>query len=168
VYADALGGNGSSGYDWIVQAFKWARQYCPNAILIMNDYNTIEYANDNSHFIDIVNRIEKAGAPIDAISAQAHDAYKLSNSVVQGYLDSLAGTGLPIYISEYDIDLASDSDQQMVMQQQFPMFWNDSHVHGITLWGYVVGATWKTNTGLVTSAGVKRPALTWLMAFLGR
>jgi endo-1,4-beta-xylanase len=168
VYADALGGAGSSGYDWIVQAFRWAHQYCPNAILILNDYNNIEYANDNSHFIDIVNRLKQAGAPIDAIGAQAHDAYKLSNSTVQGFLDGLTATGLPVYISEYDIDLASDSDQQKIMQQQFPMFWNDEHVHGITLWGYVVGATWKTNTGLLTSTGMKRPALTWLMTYIGR
>ena len=54
-YMAALGGAGASGYDWIVQAFKWAHQYCPNAILILNDYNNIEYANDNSHTIDIVN-----------------------------------------------------------------------------------------------------------------
>jgi endo-1,4-beta-xylanase len=167
-YADALGGAGSSGYDWIVQAFRWAHQYCPNAILILNDYNTIEYANDNTHFIDIVTRIKQAGAPIDAIGAQAHDAYKLSNTVVQGFLDKLAGTGLPIYITEYDINLASDTDQQQVMQTQFPLFWNDAHIAGVTLWGYVVGATWKTDTGLVTSAGMQRPAMAWLMKFLGR
>jgi endo-1,4-beta-xylanase len=168
VYLDALGGAGKSGYDWIVQAFKWARQYCPNAILILNDYNNIEYGTDNGHFIDIVNSIKGAGAPIDAIGAQAHDAYKLPASTVQGFLDKLSATGLPVYITEFDIDLASDTDQQTVMQTQFPMFWKDEHVAGITLWGYVVGATWKQNTGLISSAGVKRPALTWLMDFLGR
>ncbi|MEO6601581.1 MAG: endo-1,4-beta-xylanase, partial [Polyangiaceae bacterium] len=36
VYTAALGGAGASGYDWIVQAFKWAHQYCPNSILILN------------------------------------------------------------------------------------------------------------------------------------
>ena len=86
-YTAALGGAGASGYDWIVQAFEWARQYCPNAILILNDYNTIEYGNDNNHFIDIVNRIKAAGAPIDAIGAQAHAAYNMPTSTVKMYLD---------------------------------------------------------------------------------
>jgi len=96
-YTAALGGAGASGYDWIVQAFKWARQYCPNAILILNDYNIIEYGNDNSHIIDIVNRIKGAGAPIDAIGAQAHAAYSMQTSTVQGFLDNLAtSTGLPV------------------------------------------------------------------------
>ena len=74
-YMNALGGAGSSGYDWIVQAFRWARQYCPNAVLILNDYNTIEYQGDNNHIIDIVNRIKTAGAPIDAVGVQAHAAF---------------------------------------------------------------------------------------------
>jgi endo-1,4-beta-xylanase len=168
-YTAALGGAGTSGYDWIVQSFKWARQYCPNAILILNDYNTIEYANDNNHFIDIVNRIKAAGAPIDATGAQAHAAHSLSTSTVQMYLDKLAtSTGLPVYISEYDIDEADDNKQRDVMQSQFTMFWNDDHVKGITVWGYVVGQTWLTNSGLMNSTGSMRPAMTWLMQFLNR
>jgi endo-1,4-beta-xylanase len=96
VYAEALGGAGSSGYDWIVQAFKWTRQYRPNATLILND---IEYGAD---------------------------------------------------------------------QTQFTMFWNHPEVPGITLWGYVSGATWKQNTGLMSPTGDERPALRWLREFLGR
>jgi endo-1,4-beta-xylanase len=168
VYLDALGGAGSSGYDWIVQAFKWAHQYCPNATLILNDYNDIEYAADNAHFIDIVRAIQAAGAPIDAVGAQAHDAYKLATSDVQGLLDKLAtSTSLPVYITEYDVDIADDNQQKDVMQSQLTMFWNDEHVNGITLWGYIVGKTWKPNTGLIRDDQA-RPAMTWLMDFLGR
>jgi endo-1,4-beta-xylanase len=47
-------------------------------------------------------------------------------------------------------------------------FWNDPNVLGITYWGYIVGRTWRTNTGLMTSDGIKRPALTWLLDFLHR
>lgn len=167
-YLEALGGAGASGYDWIVQSFKWARQYCPNAILIMNDYNNIEYGGDNSHFLEIVERIRSAGAPIDALGAQAHDAHKLSASVVQGFIEKLSATGLPIYITEYDIDVADDVQQRKVMEEQFPLFWNDEHIAGITLWGYVVGATWRPNTGLMTADGTERPALSWLREFLQR
>ena len=168
-YTAALGGAGASGYDWIVQSFKWARQYCPNAILILNDYNTIETAGDNSHFIDIVNRVKTAGAPIDATGAQAHGAYNLPTATVKMYIDKLASsTGLPVYISEYDINLADDAKQKDVMESQFTMFWNDENVHGVTIWGYVNGRTWLPNTGLMTSDGKERPALTWLKQFLKR
>lgn len=167
-YMNAIGGTGASGYDWIVQSFKWARQYCPNAILILNDFNTIEYSRDNDHFIDIVNRIRTAGAPIDAIGAQAHAAFSIPTNTVQGFLDKLADTGLPVYITEYDINLASDEQQRSVMQQQFTMFWNEPRVKGITLWGYVSGSTWLANSGLMSNTGQHRPALTWLMDFLER
>jgi endo-1,4-beta-xylanase len=167
-YAAALGGAGASGYDWIVQSFKWARQYCPNAILILNDYNTIEYGDQNANFIDIVHRIRDAGAPIDAIGAQAHAAYDMPTSTVKMYVDKLAATGLPVYISEYDINLSSDDQQRQVMEAQMTMFWEHEHVAGITLWGYVEGQTWLANTGLMTSGGEQRPAMTWLMDFLSR
>ncbi len=168
-YTAALGGAGASGYDWIVQAFTWAHQYCPNSILIMNDYNIIEYANDNSHFIDIVKSIQAAGAPIDAIGAQAHAAYNIPTDTVKGYIDDLtSSTGLPVYISEYDINVADDNQQETIMQSQFPMFWTDPNVHGVTLWGYIEGATWLPNTGLMTSTGQMRPAMTWLMGYLNR
>ena len=121
-YIDGMGGAGTSGYDWIVNAFKWARDACPNAILILNDYNTIEYGNDNTHFIDIVNKIKAAGAPIDAIGAQAHAAHSMQTSTVKGFIDKLAATGLPVYITEYDIDVADDNQQKMIMQEQMTMF----------------------------------------------
>jgi endo-1,4-beta-xylanase len=169
VYVAALGGAGSSGYDWIVQAFKWAHQYCPNAVLLLNDYNNIEYANDNAHTIDIVTRIKNAGAPIGGVGAQSHACASLSASTIQGYIDKIATqTGLPVYISEYDLNIADDNQQKNVMQSQFTMFWNDKNVKGITIWGYIVGATWVTNSGLMTSSGTMRPAMTWLMDFLGR
>jgi endo-1,4-beta-xylanase len=166
-YANLIGGSGSSGYDWIVNAFNWARSACPNAILIMNDYNTIEYQSDHDKFISIVKAIKSAGAPIDAVGAQGHAAYNFPASTVQGFIDDLASqTGLPVYITEYDINVADDTQQSQIMQSQFTMFWNDANVKGITLWGYIVGATWEQNTGLMTSSGTMRPAMTWLVNFL--
>jgi endo-1,4-beta-xylanase len=168
VYKDAIGGDGASGYDWIVNAFKWARAACPNAILVLNDYNTIEYAADNAHFIQIVNAIKKAGAPIDAIGAQAHGTYQIQTNSVKGFVDTLSATGLPVYISEFDIPIADDNQQKAVMQEQMTMFWNHRNIKGITLWGYIVGATWKANTGIQQPDGTMRPAMSWLMTFLGR
>lgn len=169
VYMEALGGAGASGYDWIVQSFKWARQYCPNAVLILNDYNNIEYAKDASNFIDIVKRIKAAGAPIDAVGAQSHDVHKGTADAAKKYIDALyAATGLPIYITEYDIDEGDDAKQAAVLKSQFTMFWDHSAVRGITLWGYVQGATWQANSGLMSDSGKQRPALTWLMEFLKR
>ncbi|WP_234022597.1 endo-1,4-beta-xylanase [Sorangium cellulosum] len=73
-----------------------------------------------------------------------------------------------VYITEYDIGLANDEEQRRVMESQFTMFWNHPEVKGITLWGYIVGSTWRANTGIQQPSGAMRPAMTWLMGFLGR
>jgi endo-1,4-beta-xylanase len=168
-YISGIGGTGASGYDWIVNAFKWARAACPNAILILNDFNTIELTADNNRIIDIANRVKAAGGPIDAVGAQGHGAYQIATSTVKGFIDKITQqTGLPVYITEYDINVADDTQQRNIMQDQFTMFWNDANVKGITLWGYIVGATWLPNTGLQQTNGTMRPAMAWLMTFLGR
>jgi len=168
-YMAALGGAGSSGYDWVVTIFKWSRQYCPNSILIVNDYNIIEQSSDNNNMIKLVTSAMKAGAPIDAIGAQAHGLTNASASTTQMYIDKLtSSTGLPVVISEFDLNIADDTQQKNQMQSLFTMFWNDTNVKGVTYWGYYVGETWETNSGLMTTGGTLRPAMTWLMQFLGR
>jgi len=168
-YLAALGGAGASGYDWVVTIFKWARQYCPSSILIVNDYNIIEYSGDNNNMIKLVTSAMKAGAPIDAIGAQSHGLSSASASTTQMYIDKLAtSTGLPILISEFDLNIADDNQQKNQMQSLFTMFWNDANVKGVTYWGYLQGQTWETNTWLMSTGGTERPAMSWLMQFLGR
>ncbi|WP_437774774.1 endo-1,4-beta-xylanase [Sorangium sp. So ce1097] len=167
-YKNGIGGDGASGWDWIVNSFKWAREFCPGAVLILNDYNNIEYENDHNNFMRIAKAVIDAGAPVDAIGAQAHDAYKINTNTVKNYIDKLASLGKPVHITEYDIGIADDNRQKQVMEEQFTMFWNHPAVPGITLWGYIVGTTWRDNTGIQHSNGNMRPAMQWLMEFLDR
>jgi endo-1,4-beta-xylanase len=168
-YADAIGGGTRTTWNWIANAFKWAREVCPNAILILNDYNNIEYAAEHQTTIDIVNAIQKLDAPIDAIGCQAHDAREFPASTLGARIDKIASlTGLPVYITEYDIGLADDEEQKLQYQDHFTMFMSNPNVKGVTIWGYIVGETWRIDTGIMTSDGTMRPAMTWLMDFLDR
>lgn len=164
VWADALGGAGTSGHDWVIWAFEKAREYCPDATLILNDYNVLRWNTDN--FVSIANKLKTRGL-LDAVGCQAHGLESQSFSELQSNFNKVKGIGVPIYISEYDINLSSDSEQRSVMAQQFPLFYEDSQVAGITLWGYIYGQTWLANSGLVRN-GTPRPAMTWLMTYLGK
>lgn len=165
-FKNALGGDGATGFDWIIKSFQMARQKWPNAILIYNDYNNCEYNDEVNWTVKLIEAMKKANAPIDAIGCQAHDAYKLSTSTVKGNIDKLAATGLPIFITEYDIGESNDANQEKIMKEQFTMFWNHPKIVGITYWGYVVGSTWRTGTGLLNTNGTERPALAWLKDFV--
>jgi len=167
-YATVLAAGESGTYGWITKSFKLARQYCGSAVLILNDYQNIEYASTQSHFIDIVNDIKAAGAPIDAVGAEAHDAYNFTASELQVKIDTLSSlTGLPIYVTEYDVNKSDDAAQLEIYKAQFPVFWSTSTVRGVTLWGWITGKTWVQSSGLVNGTS-PRPAMNWLMDYLGR
>jgi GH35 family endo-1,4-beta-xylanase len=170
VVNEATPGHAPAGYaqrafgnNWIIRSFQLARQYCPNAELILNDYNVLSWNTDE--FISMARPAVNAGV-VDAIGLQAHGLAGRPLSDVSNKLDLIAALGLPIYVSEYDIEKTNDQEQLNVMKSQFPLFYNHPSVKGITLWGYVVGTTWRDGTGLIQSNGTPRPAMTWLMDYL--
>ncbi len=167
-YKNALGGNGSTGWDWVINAFKLARKYCsPNTKLLLNEYNIINSTANTEAYIKII-RLLNARGLIDGIGVQAHyfSVEGTSLSLMKRNLDSLAATGLPIYISEFDINEQSDATQLNEYQTIFPLLYEYPDVKGITLWGYTEYETWKPYTYLVTDRLVERPALQWLKNYL--
>ncbi len=168
-YSGAIGGGTNSTWQWIINAFTWAHQYCPNAILILNDYNNIEYGDQTQHFIDIAKAVKNAGAPIHALGAQAHGlSGGITSQTMQNLLTKMHDdTGLPVYITEYDIDLSNDNDQLTKYQQHFAFFLDTEWIKGVTVWGWIYGSTWVTSSGLIKD-GNARPAMTWLMGELDR
>jgi endo-1,4-beta-xylanase len=172
-YANNIGGGTNGNWQWITNAFTWARAACPNAVLILNDYNNIEWSGDNTHYLSIISALKAAGAPIDAIGAQSHDldiGGQVTPTLVKSLLTKLATTsGLPIYVTEMDLSYTDDNQQLTAYQQWFPLLRDSGYVKGITIWGWIYGKTWSPspNSGLIRS-GTFRPAMTWLMQQLGR
>lgn len=168
-YANAIGGGTNGNWQWIVNSFHWAREACPDSILILNDYNNIEWADQNQHFINIAKTVINAGAPIDAVGAQAHGLTSgVSTDTMKNLLTKLHNdTGLPVYITEYDINLSDDQQHLNKFKEHLPFFLETEWVHGITLWGWIYGSTWVASSGLIRN-GTPRPAMVWLMEELGR
>ncbi len=167
-YIDALGGTGATGYDWIITAFTLARQYFPNADLMINEYNVVSSSNVRSAYLDIINLLQDRNL-IDIVGVQAHAfSTTVNSSVITGALDELAATGLPIHVTELDIDGATDFTQLAEYRRVFPLFWEHPSVTGITLWGWRPGL-WRDEQGafLIDRDNVtERPALIWLRAYV--
>ncbi|HEY6123055.1 MAG TPA: endo-1,4-beta-xylanase, partial [Steroidobacteraceae bacterium] len=174
-YIEALGGNGVTGWDWIITSFQLARQYFPNAELILNDYSITNDGNATTNYITIINLLKERGL-IDAIGDQAH-AFSTTEAAPmnthKNNLNRLAATGLPIYITELDIDgvlagVVNDPVQVGNFQRIFPTFWEHPAVKGVTIWGYVRGFHWRNAQGdwLLYPNGGERPALQWLIRYV--
>ena len=73
---------------------------------------------------------------MDGIGVQLHAFEDVDDDVIRSILDRLATTGLPIYISELDINISDDVAQLNRFKTLFPMLWQHLTVKGITLWGY--------------------------------
>ncbi|WP_173475330.1 endo-1,4-beta-xylanase [Fibrobacter succinogenes] len=181
----ALGGD-NGNYEFVAEAFRMARKRWPNAILIYNDYNTVQWQKNEG--IDLIQKLKKAGAPVDAYGLQAHDMQVsggqaggqggggscLNINTLKSAIEEIWNkTQIPLFISEYDIASNDDNDQKNCYSQQISYFMENEHIAGITIWGYLYGATWTSggNSGIIRESNGKvtdRPAMTWLKDYLSK
>ncbi|RNC83902.1 MAG: T9SS C-terminal target domain-containing protein [Balneola sp.] len=175
-YIDALGGNGETGWDWIITSFQMARDIFPDSVkLIINDYSILGNTQNTANYITIINLLKDRGL-IDGIGVQAHAfSTKFANvSQLEFSLNQLAATGLPIQITELDIDgfpsgsdAQSDQTQLEEYERIFPLMWEHTSVEGITLWGWRDGH-WRSEQEayIMRPSEEERPALTWLRTYV--
>ena len=183
----ALGGDNGGNYAFVTTAFKMARERWPKAILIYNDYNTVQWNKDQG--IELINTIKKNGAPVDAYGLQAHDMMSqgggaggtggggscLSINTLKSVISEIWNkTQMPMFISEYDIASTNDNVQKQCYQEQISYFMENEHVAGITIWGYIYGSTWldcngtaRGCSGLIKN-GQDRAAMSWLRDYLSK
>ena len=168
-FKNAIGGDGATGWDWVIWAFTKARQYLPNAKLLINEYSVLEGGVTVQEYANLINLLKARGL-IDGAGLQCHLTSRgLSPTTAKSRLDLLTSlTGVPLNISEYGIDSANDSTQLSIYQQLIPVFMEHPNVIGVTGWGYLQGYTWKANSWILyANETTERPALTWLRGYLG-
>ncbi|TVR15859.1 MAG: hypothetical protein EA401_02150, partial [Planctomycetota bacterium] len=167
-YRDGLGGDGESGWDWVIWSYAKARKHAPNATLILNDYDVLKRDSVMHTMIEIVNLLQKSDL-IDGIGCQAHFLEGTSVDAVRQRLDTLyESTGLPVYISEFDLNISNDTTHRNKFRELFALFWEHPAVRGVTLWGHVEGTMWREHGWLVSSEGEERLAMTWLKDYLAQ
>jgi len=193
-YVQALGGyNGTdgTGYDWILNAFRLAKQYFPDTKLMINDVAITGMTEATDEYLKIINALKRENL-VDAIGLQAH-AFEfihpnpnvpsipghpytptMDMSVHKANLDRLAATGVPIQITELDLDgfdvdgVPGDEMQLSYFRTVVPTFWEHPAVEGITLWGWRQPSHWRNaqNAPIILSNGTLKPAAHWLFNYV--
>ena len=161
-FKEALGGDGTSGWDWVITSFELARQYCPNAKLLINEYNIVNSISYAVGYLGIV-KLLQAKNLIDGIGIQSH-CFNVQGTPVANIkksLDTLASSGLPLYPSEFDIT-GDQTAQLNDYKMYFPIFWEHPAVEGVTLWGWT--NNWKG--GIIMSGTTEYLALKWLRTYV--
>jgi endo-1,4-beta-xylanase len=105
-------GIGLSGIAWIEQAFKWAHEADPNALLFYNDYSA-EDMNAKSNFIyTMVQKMLADRVPIHGVGLQMHltnNANYPTASGLEANIKRLTDLGLQVIITEMDVRLPVNS-----------------------------------------------------------
>jgi endo-1,4-beta-xylanase len=93
------------GDDYMIKAFRWAREADPSARLFYNDQG-LEWAPDQVRAVDkLVSDAKAAGAPIDGIGLQMHTWPGKGRGDITALIVHFAEQGLEVHVTEMDVAL---------------------------------------------------------------
>ena len=93
------------GPDFIARAFQFAYEADPDAILRYNDYG-LENPAKRKRLVSLIKELQAKKVPVHAIGSQAHVNVSTSFETMDQSLSEMASLGLPIHITELDVNSA--------------------------------------------------------------
>jgi len=140
------------GREEMARWFKLARAGDPAVKLYYNDYIMFAGSGEGSpsqYFFDTVKFLQANGAPISGIGEQGHfGGSPPAPEQVLATFDRFAALGVPIQISEFDID-TSDEELKLHYTRDFmTACFSHPAVNGVMMWGFWEGAHWRPRAAL--------------------
>ena len=107
---------GQDGY--ILRAFEKAHLADPDAVLFLNEYGLEGVPAKGATFLKLVERLLKAGCPLQGIGTQSHLWIDIPDGRIAASMRELAAFGLPIHVSELDVTLRTENPLDMHSQAE--------------------------------------------------
>ncbi len=156
------------GYEAMAEVFAEAHAVAPKAFLTINDYSPLDgAAKTNAHlnaYYQYIADLKAAKAPVDGIGFQCHFGSNIvpPERVISG-LDRFATFGLPISITEFDIDSTDEDLQRRYLRDFLTAAFSHPAVDTILMWGFWEGKHWLPNAALYrTDWSIKPSGQAWL------
>ena len=131
------------GRDALVDWFKQAKAGVPDVKLFYNDYTMFDRGKGSDYFYNTVKELKEKGAPIDGIGEQGHFASSPKGIPdVLAKFDKFGALGLPIQITEFDIDTDDTGLQADYMRDFTTATFSHPSVMGVMQWGFWEGGHW--------------------------
>lgn len=126
--------------------FKLARELAPSAQLIINEYRMLTGAESPDmveRYLALISRLRGHGAPIDGIGIQGHFGQQMPDIAdIAADMDRLASSGLPIQITEFDINTPDEQLQADFTRDFLILCYSHPAFNGFINWGYWEGTHW--------------------------
>jgi GH35 family endo-1,4-beta-xylanase len=137
------------GNDIMIEWFQLAQAEDPNATLLLNDYGLLSGGSHMTHFQKTVQNLIDGGAPIEGIGTQCHFGSSVTPpKKLLERLDKLSKFGLPIEVTEFDIDSDDEGLQSDYMRDFLTATFSHPSIAGIQMWGFWTKAHWKPQAAL--------------------
>jgi hypothetical protein len=183
-FVAAMGGPGSTGYDWLIKIGKIFRQYFPNAKLGVNDFSWESSANDLpggygdgsisylSTMMNIVKVLKNAGV-IDWVGAEGYGLESVASANLTSALNQMGSLGVQIIFTEFTPGAykpSYDAEAQLgYWQSLLPAIASNQYVIGVVgPWSYLrsdtIGNGWFVDNR--QSPWVVEPVVGWLKSYL--
>lgn len=99
-------GIGLAGTSYIEQAFRWAHEADPRALLFYNDNGGEELGRKSDAIYAMVKDFKQRGIPIDGVGLQMHiSSLSINAQALSANLARLTALGLQVHITEMDVAL---------------------------------------------------------------
>jgi GH35 family endo-1,4-beta-xylanase len=150
------------GDDVLVQWFKLVKSIDPKPRLTLNDYPPLDgSATENAHlnhFYKTLSTLKAKGAPLEGIGFQGHFGGTMiaPKNVLSG-LDRFGKLGLPISITEFDMNTTDAGIQSAYMRDFMTAAFSHPSVDTIIMWGFWEGAHWLPDAALFRKDWTLRP-----------
>jgi endo-1,4-beta-xylanase len=130
--------------------FKLARQADPDVKLYINDYSILSAGGRDTthqaHYEKTIRFLLDQSAPLDGIGLQGHFSNDLTPPAkLLQLLDRFAAFGLPIQVTEHDINVTDEELQADYTRDFLTTLFSHPQVNGILTWGFWAGRHWRPN-----------------------
>lgn len=144
-----------------VMAFKWAKEADPTAKLYINDYANID-GTTTAKYKSYIQYLQSKGAPVEGIGVQGHFGTSVDWQSVKMRLDYLGDLGLPIKITEFDINVntvtMTEEEQAAEYSKMMRIAFSHPKVEGFLFWGFWDSRHWIPGAGLYAADKRAKPA----------
>ncbi len=149
----------------LVDIFRTAKETDSQPTLFVNDYGIVNNGGANRGNINayhaLIERLTEAGAPIEGVGFQGHFAGGLTHPArVYEVIDEFtARHGLPIQITEFDIDSRDEQGQADYVRDFATICFSHPNVTAFVHWGWWEGDHWRPDGALVRKDWSEKPAM---------
>ncbi|XP_050414559.1 uncharacterized protein LOC126828654 isoform X1 [Patella vulgata] len=134
--------------------FREVHKHDPHTQCFLNEYDVVAGGMTTQAYKDQGLQFKADGVPVAGMGIQSHLGPNFDLSVMKHRLDEVAEVGLPIWITELDIDEYDANKKAKKYADVLKLYFSHPAVHGVLFWGFSDQNHWRPNAAIANGKDV--------------